>query len=52
MDHNAGKSRHTARSKPWRLATYVAFSERAKAHSFEPYLKSGSGPAFAKKRFW
>jgi len=50
-DHNAGKSPHTSRFKPWRLVTCVAFSEKAKAESFERYLKSGSGYAFANKRF-
>jgi len=51
-DHNAGKSAHTAKFKPWRLITYVAFSDRTKAESFERYLKSGSGHAFAKHRLW
>jgi putative endonuclease len=51
-DHNAGKSPHTAKFKPWRLVTYIAFSDRANAESFERYLKSGSGHAFAKKRLW
>jgi len=51
-DHNAGKSPHTAKFKPWRVTTYVAFSEHAKAIEFERYLKSGSGHAFARKRLW
>ncbi len=51
-EHNAGKSAHTAKSKPWRLVTYVAFSNKSKAGSFENYLKSGSGHAFARKHFW
>ena len=51
-DHNAGKSRHTAKFKPWRLVTYIAFPDRANAENFERYLKSGSGHAFAKKRLW
>jgi predicted GIY-YIG superfamily endonuclease len=51
-EHNAGKSSHTAKFKPWRLVTYVAFSDRAKAESFERYLKSGSGHAFANRRLW
>ena len=49
-DHDAGKSPHTSKYRPWRLATYVAFSDQAKAESFERYLKSGSGHAFANKR--
>ena len=51
-DHNAGKSAHTSKFKPWRLVTYVAFSDKMKAESFERYLKSGSGHAFAKRRLW
>ena len=51
-DHNSGKSPHTAKFKPRRLVTYIAFSDKAKADLFERYLKSGSGYAFATKRFW
>ena len=50
--HNAGKSFHTSKFKPWKLTTYIAFSDRAKARVFEHYLKSGSGHAFARKRLW
>jgi predicted GIY-YIG superfamily endonuclease len=42
-DHNAGKSSHTSKFKPWKLTTYIAFTERAKAEAFERYLKSGQG---------
>lgn len=51
-EHNAGKSPYTAKSKPWQLISYVAFSSRDKAQAFERYLKSGSGHAFASKRLW
>lgn len=51
-DHNSGKSVHTASFKPWKLITYIAFSNEHKAREFEKYIKSGSGRAFAKKRFW
>ena len=51
-EHNAGKSHHTAKYLPWRLVTYIAFSDEAKARAFERYLKSGSGHAFANKRLW
>jgi putative endonuclease len=51
-DHNAGKSLHTSKYVPWKLVTYVAFSNERKAEAFERYLKSGSGHAFAKKRLW
>jgi putative endonuclease len=50
--HNNGKSKHTAKYKPWELVTYTAFSEQSKALSFEKYLKSHSGKAFARKRLW
>jgi putative endonuclease len=51
-DHNDGKSPHTAKYLPWRLVTYVAFSNRVQAEAFGRYLKSGSGHAFAAKRLW
>ena len=51
-DHNAGKSPHTSKFKPWRLVTCVAFSDGTKAQSFERYLKSGSGHAFANRHLW
>jgi predicted GIY-YIG superfamily endonuclease len=51
-DHNSGKSPYTSKFRPWRLVTYLAFSEDAKAVAFEQYLKQGSGHAFAKKRLW
>jgi putative endonuclease len=50
--HNAGKSSHTSKYLPWKLVTYIAFSDERKAEVFERYLKSGSGHAFAKKRLW
>ena len=48
--HNAGQSLHTKKFKPWRLVTYVAFADEAKAVAFERYIKTGSGRAFATKR--
>src|SRR4051794_29808493 len=30
-DHNAGKSPHTSKYTPWKLVTYVAFSDAQKA---------------------
>ncbi len=47
--HNAGQSQHTSKYAPWSLIT---FSDLRKAETFERYLKSGSGQAFAKKRLW
>ena len=51
-EHNAGKFPHTSKYAPWKLVTYVAFSDQRKAEAFERYLKSGSGHAFARKRLW
>jgi predicted GIY-YIG superfamily endonuclease len=48
--HNAGRVPHTAKWKPWRLKTYIAFSDRIRAAEFERYLKSASGRAFVKSR--
>ncbi len=50
-EHNSGKLPNTARYRPWRVKTYIAFSDEAQAFAFEKYLKSGSGRAFARKRF-
>jgi putative endonuclease len=50
-EHNAGQSPHTSKFVPWKLVTYIAFSDHAKADRFEAYLKTGSGRAFAKKHF-
>lgn len=48
--HNAGGVPHTAKCRPWRIKTAVAFRDRDKAAIFEKYLKSPSGRAFSKKR--
>ena len=50
--HNEGGSIHTTKYKPWNLVAYFAFEDVAKAMSFERYLKSGSGRAFANKHLW
>ena len=50
-EHNSGKSIHTNKHKPWQLKVCIGFSDHAKAHQFEKYLKTGSGRAFAKKHF-
>jgi len=49
--HNSGAAPHTSKYAPWRIETYIAFTDESKAYAFEQYLKSGSGRAFAKKRF-
>ena len=50
--HNAGKSIHTAKFRPWRLVTSVAFRDDDRALAFEKYLKSGSGAAIANRHLW
>jgi len=47
-DHNSGKVPFTAKYRPWRIETVIAFRSREKASNFEKYLKSHSGRAFAK----
>ncbi len=48
--YNAGGVPHTAKGRPWRIKTAVAFRDRTKAAAFQKYLKSPSGRAFSKKR--
>ncbi|MDC1142923.1 GIY-YIG nuclease family protein [Planctomycetota bacterium] len=50
--HNAGRSPHTKRYKPWRCVVAIRFEDKAKAHEFEKYLKSGSGRAFSNRHFF
>jgi putative endonuclease len=40
LSHNAGQVSHTAKYRPWRIETAVAFCSREKAVAFERYLKS------------
>lgn len=48
--HNQGQDPHTAKFRPWRIKTCIAFTNREQALAFERYLKTQSGRAFAKKR--
>jgi putative endonuclease len=48
-EHNAGKSIHTNKFKPWNLMAYVALADKLLAETFERYLKTGSGRAFVKR---
>jgi predicted GIY-YIG superfamily endonuclease len=50
--HNDGDVSHTSKFTPWILRGYVAFTTREQAASFESYLKSGSGRAFANRHLW
>lgn len=48
--HNLSEVSHTSKYRPWRIKTYIAFTDGDRALAFEKYLKSGSGRAFAKAR--
>jgi putative endonuclease len=48
-DHNSGRCHHTLQGRPWQIDLVVQFADEARAISFERYLKSGSGCAFAKR---
>lgn len=48
--HNNGQVDHTSKYKPWRIKTFICFSDKQQALDFERYLKTSSGRAFAKKR--
>jgi putative endonuclease len=47
--HNSGKCSHTARGGQWQVDVLVQFTDERRAFTFERYLKSGSGCAFAKR---
>lgn len=48
--HNAGEVPHSAKFRPWKIKTAIAFNEAKRAVEFERYLKSASGRAFTKRR--
>jgi len=50
--HNAGRSKHTSKYRPWKLLMSMNFANEKKAMAFEKYLKTQSGRAFARKRLW
>lgn len=49
--HNSSDCIHTSKYKPWQIVTSVSFNNKQQELKFEKYLKSGSGRAFALKRF-
>ncbi|MCF7922792.1 MAG: GIY-YIG nuclease family protein [Candidatus Marinimicrobia bacterium] len=51
LKHNYGEVKSTARYKPWKVETLISFDSQDKVISFEKYLKSHSGRAFASKHF-
>lgn len=48
--HNQGRGAHTSKHRPWQVETALAFRSKEKAITFEKYLKTHSGRAFATKR--
>jgi len=50
--HNQGHVTSTKPYLPVALKTYVAVQTEKHARELERYFKSGSGKAFANKRFW
>jgi predicted GIY-YIG superfamily endonuclease len=46
---NSERDQYTHRYRPWKLETYVVFSNRLLAMEFEKYLKTGSGRAFMRR---
>lgn len=50
-NHNSEKNNgYTKRHSPWKIESYMAFTEEEDAKRFEMYLKSTSGKAFMRKR--
>ncbi len=49
--YNSGQIQSTKPHTPWKLIWYGAFNTEKEARDFEIYLKTGSGKAFAYKRF-
>jgi len=50
--HQKGKVKSTKSNKNYSLEWYCAFKTKQQALGFEKYLKTGSGIAFMKKRFF
>lgn len=50
--HQSGYVTSTRTYLPVALKTYIAVETEANARQLEPYFKTGSGKAFASKRFW
>lgn len=45
--HNRGQVRQTARDRPWRIQTAVAFTSPEKARTFQSHLASEAGRTVA-----
>ncbi len=49
-EHNDGSQIYTRRYAPWQMVTYLVFTDRETARTFEKYLKSQSGRSFLHRR--
>ena len=49
--HQEGRVHSTKDRHPFKVVTYIVFTDKSMAFRFEKYLKTGSGRAFLKKRF-
>ena len=49
--HNHGSCGSTVYHRPWEIVVSLHFRDEQSALRFERYLKSGSGRAFARRRF-
>jgi putative endonuclease len=52
QSHERGQVQSTQLYRPFALKSYVAVGDEKTARNLERYFKSGSGKAFANKRFW
>lgn len=52
IKHQSGQVKSTKSNLNYELEWYCAFKTRSQALKFEQYLKTGSGIAFMKKRFF
>ena len=52
VKHKSGRVLSTKSNLNYELEWYCAFRSKARALSFEKYLKTGSGIAFMRKRFF
>ena len=50
--HHRGSVPATKDRRPLEMITFIAFTNEYQAIEYEKYLKSGSGRAVLKKRFW
>ena len=50
--HELGRVTSTRKFLPTKLKSYIGVETEPNARELERYFKSGSGKAFAKKRFW